>query len=705
MHNSHRTCRPDEGIFMMNITDALLLAVLLGVVSVQASQAADTSPKKLRIDAGLGYYAILPYKILLTSAVTCDSQQAPECEWSKISGPGEVTIERPNEQTTWATADKPGKYTFRIKATSDGATAESTVAVNVYPSGDYAGNPMLPGMFPDPHILFDNGTFYIFATSMENEKGSYGRASVWRSKDFVNWEMSLNNWPEYGKFGGDIWAPDIIKKDGKYYQFITRSGGYDTWIAVADSPMGPWKNLREDNTAIVSGGGNAGRIVPAYNMDAQPFIDDDGQAYMYWGWSEAMAAKLTPDLKNIDGEVHFLKGTKWLASGGELPQWLTVDLGKSMPITKVLSCPEFRHVAYGYKIETSDDNETWKLYADRTQNKTEAAGEGYIDKATASGRYVRITFNHCSGHWAGLYAFVVYSGDNIVSKGKPATASSSARKESGPEQAVDGSNGPNIHDFVEGSYMVKRNGTYYLMYSSGALHDGSYCVRYAMSKTPLGPFKMPADNLVLSSNAEQTTKGPGHHSVLKFRDSYYIVYHQHNQPHVGAEGVFRQTCADRMEFNEDGTIKKVVPTQTGVGPLQPLVGQGTDLARGKYAKATSVRGGCYAPEYALDHNFASKWVAATNDYPQTLTVDLGGKHDISRVETSFEYPTLSYKYLIETSLDGKTWAKFADKTAEFPTAVSPVKDLGRATASLVRITITECQRPENAAGIYSFRVY
>lgn len=54
------------------------------------------------------------------------------------------------------------------------------------------------------------------------------------------------------------------------------------------------------------------------------------------------------------------------------------------------------------------------------------------------------------------------------------------------------------------------------------------------------------NNVVLKSNEDLTTKGPGHNSVLKFKNDYYIVYHQHNQPHEGAKGVFRQTCADRM---------------------------------------------------------------------------------------------------------------------------------------------------------------
>jgi len=669
----------------------------LQAVDAQATSTQASSP----VSVGLGYYTILPNKLLLASMVENNSP----CRWTQISGPDPAVIERPESPVTWAVAQVPGRYVFDLHVSHGTGSSNARVAVNVYAPGYYTGNPILPGMFPDPHILHDKGRFYIYATSMENAAGAYGRASVWVSEDFVNWNMTLTNWPVYGQFNGDIWAPDILQYRGRYYQFITRSGGYDTWIAVADSPVGPWKNLREDNTAIVSGGGQAGRIVAAYNMDAHPFIDDDGQAYMYWGWSEAMAAKLTPDLKDIDGPVHFLKGTKWLPDGGDLPQWLTVDLGESAPISRIVTRPEFRHVAYGYKIETSEDNTDWKIFLDRTANRTERAGDGYTDTGAARGRYVRITMTACEGHWAGLYSFDIYSGDTLVSRNRPVTASSVRGQGSEPANAVDASEGPYLTDFVEGSYMIKRNGVYYLLYSSGALHDGSYSVHYAMAEHPFGPFTMPQDNVLLRSNAEQTTKGPGHNSVLKFKDRYYIVYHQHNQPHEDAKGVFRQTCADRLEFNEDGTLKPVVPTQTGVGPLLPTPAPSRDVVRGKYARASSVRNGFYCAEYALDHNFASKWQAADNTYPQTLTVDLNGTWDIARVETSFEYPTLSYTYKIETSLDGRTWTVFVDKTESFPVAVSPHRDVRQARAAWVRITITGCQRPENPAGIYAFKVF
>lgn len=681
-----------------NISLVFLFVFALNIVANQTPEISKV------IHTGPGYYTFLPNKILLAGKIDSSLQiESIKIKWSRISGPGDVKIERPDSAITWCSVTTPGKYEFKV-VVSGSVTGESRVKVNVYDTKNALGNPILPGMFPDPHIMFDNGKFYIYATSMENSKGVYGRASVWTSEDFVNWEMKLTNWPVYGEFKGDIWAPDIIKKGDKYYQFITRSGGYDTWIAVADYPEGPWKNLREDNSAIVSGGGNAGKIVPAYNMDSHPFIDDDGQAYMYWGWAESMAAKLTPDLKNIDGDVHFLKGTKWLPSNGTLPQWLIVDLGSTMNITKVTNSPEFNNVTYDYFIEVSDDNVSWTKLVEKKNNALKP-GEGYVDLVKGKGRFVRITMTECDGNWAGLYDFSVYSGDTKISLNKTATASSTRGTGAEPGNALDVSNGPNIDDYVEGSYMIKRNGIYYLLYSSGALHDGSYSVHYAMSNNPFGPFQKPNPNIVIRMNSEQTTRGPGHNSVLKFKDKYYIIYHQHNQPHEDGALVFRQTCADLMEFNSDGSIKEVIPTQTGIGALQPVVNQGINIALGKYAVATGFKSAAYVPEYALDQNNASKWVASNNTYPQSLTVDLKGNYLLSRIETSFEYTTLSYKYMIETSKDGKNWIIYVDKTSAFPIAVSPHKDIKQAEAAYVRITITGCQRPENSAGIYEFKFF
>ena len=162
---------------------------MLGMCAIASAQ--DNKPPAISI--GRGYYAILPNKILLASEVTDEKPESIQCAWTKESGPGEVKFERPTAKTTWATATMPGQYVFKLKATDGSASAEATATVNVYPPGERFGNPILPGMFPDPHVMFDEGKFYIYATSMENDAGSYGRASVWTSDDFVNWEMKLTN--------------------------------------------------------------------------------------------------------------------------------------------------------------------------------------------------------------------------------------------------------------------------------------------------------------------------------------------------------------------------------------------------------------------------------------------------------------------------------------------------------------------------------
>jgi hypothetical protein len=131
-----------------------------------------------------------------------------------------------------------------------------------------------------------------------------------------------------------------------------------------------------------------------------------------------MAAKMKPDLTAIDGDIRFLKGTKWVAEGGNMPQWLTVDLGESMAISKVVTLPEFRNVVYGYKIEVSEDNEAWTPFADHSSNRRDRPGEGYTDAGAGRGRYVRITINSAQGNWAALYGFDVYSGEKLVSRGE-----------------------------------------------------------------------------------------------------------------------------------------------------------------------------------------------------------------------------------------------------------------------------------------------
>lgn len=120
--------------------------------------------------------------------------------------------------------------------------------------------------------------------------------------------------------------------------------------------------------------------------------------------------------------------------------------------------------------------------------------------------------------------------------------------------------------FREGVYVIYRKGTYYFLWSENDTRSEDYRVRYGTSKSPLGPIEIPENNLILEKDPSKGIYGTGHNSVLQIPDTdeWYIVYHRFNRPNgikMGeSAGFHREVCIDKMEFNDDGSIKKVIPT-------------------------------------------------------------------------------------------------------------------------------------------------
>ncbi len=115
--------------------------------------------------------------------------------------------------------------------------------------------------------------------------------------------------------------------------------------------------------------------------------------------------------------------------------------------------------------------------------------------------------------------------------------------------------------YVEGPFMLKRDGKYYFMWSEGGWTGPDYHVAYAISDSPYGPFER--IGTILESDTSIAT-GAGHHSVIKGRgkDEYYIVYHRH--PLDSYDGNDRVVCIERMYFDTDGKILPVKITFEGV---------------------------------------------------------------------------------------------------------------------------------------------
>jgi hypothetical protein len=262
-------------------------------------------------------------------------------------------------------------------------------------------------------------------------------------------------------------------------------------------------------------------------------------------------------------------------------------------------------------------------------------------------------------------------------------------------------------DFFEAPFMIERNGVYYFTYSSGSCHDASYRVQYAVSDQPDGEFKLGPNNPLLATTADGKVHGPGHHSILRQGDDYFIVYHRHDIP-VTPNGMHRQTCADRLVFGSDGVIQKVEPTHQGVAYLGPQT-KPANLAFGKPVTASSfyrdtLRKHDYKPEYAVDDNHATLWRPANNGPGHWLTVDLGSRQRVRRTEAQFEYATWFYQYLIESSLDGQTWKPFADRRQNTRWG-SPMVDDGDAEARLLRITVTGTEYPGLFGALWNFKAF
>jgi hypothetical protein len=124
--------------------------------------------------------------------------------------------------------------------------------------------------------------------------------------------------------------------------------------------------------------------------------------------------------------------------------------------------------------------------------------------------------------------------------------------------------------YNEGSYVTYRNGIYYFMWSENDTRSEDYQVHYGMTDSPQGHINIPENNLVIAKDKAVGIYGTGHHAVIQIpgKDEWYIVYHRFKYPEgitMGqAAGYNREVCIDKLEFNNDGTIKQVKPTHEGV---------------------------------------------------------------------------------------------------------------------------------------------
>ena len=119
--------------------------------------------------------------------------------------------------------------------------------------------------------------------------------------------------------------------------------------------------------------------------------------------------------------------------------------------------------------------------------------------------------------------------------------------------------------YREGTYVFKRRGIYYFLWSVDDTGSPNYHVAYGTSTSPLGPIRVAQEPVILQQRPDERIYGPAHNSVLQVpgKDKWYIVYHRINPAYLDKDdgpGFHREVCIDPMEFEKDGRIKPVTPT-------------------------------------------------------------------------------------------------------------------------------------------------
>lgn len=185
----------------------------------------------------------------------------------------------------------------------------------------------------DPAPVVVNDTIYLYTTHDEdNAEGFLMRDwLLYTSTDMVNWRdcgavASLKDFKWYDGDNG-AWAEQVVHRNGKWYMYCPIHG-HGIGVLVADSPYGPFKDP--------IGKPLVWQKEHWYDIDPTVWVDDDGQAYMYWGNPEIYAVRLNEDMISYSGDIIRLPKIKDYQEG----PWFYKHNGKYYLAFASTCCPE-----------------------------------------------------------------------------------------------------------------------------------------------------------------------------------------------------------------------------------------------------------------------------------------------------------------------------------------------------------------------------
>jgi beta-xylosidase len=291
------------------------------------------------------------------------------------------------------------------------------------------GNPIIRGVCTaDPAAIVFHDTVYLYTGHDEAAAGVQNYIMhdwlCFSSVDMVHWVKHKTplrakdfSWVKDG-----AWASQVVERNGKFYWYVAVEHksipGRAIGVAVADNPAGPYKDAR--GSALITNDMTTFIRSEKDDIDPTVLIDDNGQAYIFWGNGQCYYAKLKSNMVELDGSI----------------------------------------------------------------------------------RTVRLP------------------------------------------------------DFMEGAWISKRNGWYYLSYAYGFPEK----VGYAMSRSIDGPWEFKGILNEIAGNC--LTNSP---ALIVYKGKSYFIYHNGSLPDGGSYR--RSVCIDYLYYNPDGTMKRIIMTSEGVRPV------------------------------------------------------------------------------------------------------------------------------------------
>ncbi len=278
-------------------------------------------------------------------------------------------------------------------------------------------------------------------------------------------------------------------------------------------------------------------------------------------------------------------------------------------------------------------------------------------------------------------------------------------------------------DYSEGPLLFKRKGIYYYVYTLNGHQNYAYA--YMMSsESPLSGFQKPEGNdIFLFSSLATNVWGPGHGNVFydEETDDCLFLYLEY-----GDGGTTRRVYANRLEFNEDGTIKTLVPDERGVGYLAPdrEPRPNRALTADFWASSTlaprtvqveietrpnqplpdrasvvpAERTHTYLPAHAGDSSNGTCWMADPSDASPWILAEWQTPVYVTECGFAFVHPAEGHAWRLEKSADGEHWEPCAAQTE--------VKACSPHTARVEdRVRYLRLHIDQGTAGLWEWHIY